>query len=94
MEVVKVNSKGAGVSSALELETLKYTEEALKRYPGKHDKIVKSISEQLGKQHGGKWTVLLVDGITTKWEIEYFQLEDKYINFTQGSHQLFVYKSG
>ena len=93
MEIYKVTSKGFGISTVIESDVIKYTEEALKNFKGSNKKIVGHISQQLSLHHKGQWSVLVLDGLETKWEIEYFQVEDKHISFSHSNHQFFVWRS-
>jgi len=64
----------------------------LKLHAGNLAKIVEFISNNLGQHHFGKWTCLVIEGANNKWEIEYFQVEDKHMNYAHSGYQFFVYK--
>jgi len=92
MENILVREKGSGLSVGEEFDIYKFAEEALKDQ-NSHLKIIQHIANKMNTNHHGKWTVFIIESLTTPWEAEFYPVEDKKINFTLKSYNFLVYKS-
>ena len=93
METIKVREKGSGLTTNEELDLFKYAEEGLKNFTTNHLKIVQHISGHMSTHHKGKWTVFVVESLTTPWDLAYQAVDNKFIEFSLKNCDFFVYKS-
>lgn len=91
---ITLGEKGSGITQNEEQSAFKFAQEALKEYSGNHLKMVQHIGEHMKSKHQGKWTILVIDSTTVAWEMEFYPVEDKHMEFTAQGHTFFVYKSG